>query len=65
MTVVLHKPGWLSGDQVRRLDHGGIPIGMHTGDHRVTTYTGPDWVLQLDPRRDRSQVQSEPGRACI
>jgi hypothetical protein len=30
MTVVLDKPGWLSRDQVRRLDHAGMTIGVHT-----------------------------------
>jgi peptidoglycan/xylan/chitin deacetylase (PgdA/CDA1 family) len=60
MTVVLDKPGWLSRDQVRRLDHAGMTIGVHTWDHhRVTTYTGPDWARQLE--RPKAELEDLVG----
>jgi peptidoglycan/xylan/chitin deacetylase (PgdA/CDA1 family) len=60
MTVVLDKPGWLSRDQVRRLDHAGMTIGVHTWDHhRVTTYVGPDWARQLE--RPKAELETLVG----
>jgi peptidoglycan/xylan/chitin deacetylase (PgdA/CDA1 family) len=60
MTVVLDKPGWLSRDQVRRLDQAGMTIGVHTWDHhRVTTYTGPDWARQLE--RPKAELEDLVG----
>jgi len=48
MTVVLDKRGWLTSDQVRRLDRAGMTIAAHTYDHRsVPGYTGEDWDTQL------------------
>jgi peptidoglycan/xylan/chitin deacetylase (PgdA/CDA1 family) len=48
MTVVLDKPGWLTSDQVRRLDRAGMTIGPHTYDHHaVPQYTDGDWETQL------------------
>ena len=37
MTVVLGKPGWLTSEQVRRLDRAGMTIGPHTYDHHGTS----------------------------
>ena len=60
MTVVLDKPGWLSRDQVRRLDQAGMTIGVHTWDHhRVTTYTRSDWVRQLE--RPKAELEDLVG----
>jgi peptidoglycan/xylan/chitin deacetylase (PgdA/CDA1 family) len=48
MTVVLDKPGWLTSDQVRRLDRAGMTIAPHTYDHHaVPQYRGDDWNTQL------------------
>jgi peptidoglycan/xylan/chitin deacetylase (PgdA/CDA1 family) len=48
MTVVLDKPGWLTGEQVRRLDRAGMTVAAHTYDHHsVPDYTGEDWDTQL------------------
>jgi peptidoglycan/xylan/chitin deacetylase (PgdA/CDA1 family) len=60
MTVVLDKPNWLRRDQVRLLDRAGMTIGAHTWDHhRVTTYTGTDWVTQLD--RPKAELEDIVG----
>jgi peptidoglycan/xylan/chitin deacetylase (PgdA/CDA1 family) len=48
MTVVLDKPGWLTSEQVRRLDRAGMTIGAHSYDHEsVPGYAGEDWRAQI------------------
>ncbi len=48
MTVVLDKPGWLSGDQLRDLDAAGMTIGGHTWDHqRLDRLPADQWAVQL------------------
>jgi peptidoglycan/xylan/chitin deacetylase (PgdA/CDA1 family) len=58
MTVVLGRPNWLSGDDVRALDAAGMTIASHTWDHHpVTTYGDKDWAIQLDkPRAQLEQI---------
>jgi hypothetical protein len=34
MTVVLDKPDWLNGDQLRDLDRAGMTTGAHIWDHQ-------------------------------
>jgi peptidoglycan/xylan/chitin deacetylase (PgdA/CDA1 family) len=62
MTVVLDKPDWLSGDQLRDLDRAGMTIGAHTWDHqRVDRLTGDQWATQLDqPRAQLAEILGHP-----
>ena len=62
MTVVLDKPDWLSGDQLRNLDRAGMTIGAHTWDHqRVDRLTGDQWAIQLDqPRAQLAEILGHP-----
>jgi peptidoglycan/xylan/chitin deacetylase (PgdA/CDA1 family) len=64
MTVVLDKPGWLTSDQVRRLDREGMTIAPHTYDHHaVPQYRGGDWRTQLtDPAAKLAKLVGHPVR---
>jgi peptidoglycan/xylan/chitin deacetylase (PgdA/CDA1 family) len=64
MTVVLDKRGWLTSDQVRRLDRAGMTIGPHTYDHHaVPEYAGEDWDTQLvAPSAKLAKVVGHPVR---
>jgi peptidoglycan/xylan/chitin deacetylase (PgdA/CDA1 family) len=64
MTVVLDKPGWLTSDQVRRLDRAGMTIAPHTYDHHaVPQYRGDDWHTQLvAPARRLAKLVGHPVR---
>jgi peptidoglycan/xylan/chitin deacetylase (PgdA/CDA1 family) len=64
MTVVLDKPGWLTSDQVRRLDRAGMTIGPHTYDHHaVPQYSGEDWNTQLvEPAAKLAKLVGHPLR---
>ena len=53
MTVVLDKPGWLSGRDVARLADAGMTVAAHTYDHaRVDRYGRRDWREQLERPRE-------------
>ena len=58
MTVVLGKPGWLTREQVRKLDQAGMTIGAHTWDHQpVPQYTDTDWHTEITaPTRDLQRL---------
>jgi len=62
MTVVLGKTGWLSNDDLRRMDAAGMTIAAHTYDHhRVDRYTAPDYPLQLQkPRELLEKILGKP-----
>ena len=62
MTVVLDKPDWLSGDQLRDLDRAGMTIGAHTWDHqRIDRLTDDQWATQLDqPRAQLAEILGHP-----
>jgi NAD(P)-dependent dehydrogenase (short-subunit alcohol dehydrogenase family) len=46
--------------ELRRLDHAGMVIGVHTWDHhRVTTYVGPDFSRQLE--RPKAELETLAG----
>ena len=62
MTVVLDKPDWLSGDQLRNLDRAGMTIGAHTWDHqRIDRLTSDQWAIQLDqPRAQLAEILGHP-----
>jgi peptidoglycan/xylan/chitin deacetylase (PgdA/CDA1 family) len=64
MTVVLDKPGWLTSEQVRRLDRAGMTIAAHTYDHHaVPGYRGEDWDTQLlAPAAKLSRLVGHPVR---
>jgi peptidoglycan/xylan/chitin deacetylase (PgdA/CDA1 family) len=64
MTVVLGKPGWLTKEQVRRLDRAGMTIGPHTYDHHaVPDYSGGDWDTQLvAPAAELKRIVGHPLR---
>jgi peptidoglycan/xylan/chitin deacetylase (PgdA/CDA1 family) len=64
MTVVLDKPGWLTTDQVRKLDRAGMTIGPHTYDHHaVPDYAGEDWDTQLvAPAAKLATIIGHPAR---
>jgi peptidoglycan/xylan/chitin deacetylase (PgdA/CDA1 family) len=63
-TVVLDRPGHLTTDQVRQLDTAGMTIGAHTWDHhRVDSYTGDDWRIQIDqPIAQLARIVGHPIR---
>ncbi len=53
MTVVLDKPGWMSRDDLRRLDHAGMTVAAHTWDHHRADQYGPgDYRVQFDQPRE-------------
>ena len=58
MTVALGKRGWLTREQVRKLDRAGMTIGGHTWDHKaVPDYTAADWDTQITaPTRDLERL---------
>lgn len=62
MTVVLGKTGWMTTDDLRRLDGAGMTVAAHTYDHhRVDRYTAKDWAVQLDqPRTLLESVLGKP-----
>jgi peptidoglycan/xylan/chitin deacetylase (PgdA/CDA1 family) len=62
MTVVLDKPDWLSGDQLRDLDRAGMTVGAHTWDHqRIDRLTDDQWATQLDqPRAQLAEILGHP-----
>jgi len=62
MTVVLGKSGWMSEDDLRRLDAAGMTVAAHTWDHhRADRYAGTDWQVQLEqPRALLEQVLRHP-----
>ncbi len=62
MTVVLDKPDWLSGDQLRDLDRAGMTIDAHTWDHQRTDRLIDDqWAIQLDqPRAQLTEILGHP-----
>ncbi len=62
MTVVLDKPNWLSGDQLRELDAAGMTIGAHSWDHqRMDRLAGDQWAEQVDqPRQTLADVLGHP-----
>jgi len=64
MTVVLGKTGWMSRDDLRRLDAAGMSIAAHTWDHhRADEYTAADYPVQFDqPRELLEQVLRKPVR---
>jgi len=64
MTVVLGKTGWMSRDDLRRLDAAGMSIAAHTWDHhRADGYTAADYPVQFDqPRQLLEHVLRKPVR---
>jgi peptidoglycan/xylan/chitin deacetylase (PgdA/CDA1 family) len=64
MTVVLDKPGWLTGEQVRRLDRAGMTVAAHTHDHHsVPDYADGDWETQLvAPAAELARLVGHPVR---
>ncbi len=64
MTVVLGKPGWMSRDDLRRLDAAGMTVAAHTWDHhRADRYTPADYPVQFDqPRGLLESVLRKPVR---
>jgi len=64
MTVVLGKTGWMSRDDLRRLDAAGMTVAAHTWDHhRADQYTAADYPVQFDqPRELLEHVLRKPVR---
>jgi len=64
MTVVLGKSGWMSRDDLRRLDAAGMTVAAHTWDHhRADRYTAADYPVQFDqPRELLEKVVRTPVR---
>lgn len=64
MTVVLGKSGWMSKDDLRRLDAAGMTVAAHTWDHhRADRYTAADYAVQFDqPRQLLEKVVGKPVR---
>jgi len=64
MTVVLGKPGWMTRDDLRRLDAAGMNVAAHTWDHhRTDRYTPADYPVQFDqPRALLEKVLAKPVR---
>jgi len=64
MTVVLGRPGWMSRDDLRRLDAAGMTVAAHTWDHhRADEYTPADYPVQFDqPRALLESVLRTPVR---
>ncbi len=62
MTVVLGKPGWMTRDDLRRLDAAGMTVAARTWDHhRTDRYTPADYPVQFDqPRALLEQVLAKP-----
>jgi len=64
MTVVLGKPGWMTRDDLHRLDAAGMSVAAHTWDHhRADRYTPADYPVQFDqPRALLEKVLAKPVR---
>lgn len=64
MTVVLDKTGWMSRNDLRRLNDEGMTVAAHTWDHhRADLYTAGDYRVQFDqPRELLERVLRRPVR---
>jgi peptidoglycan/xylan/chitin deacetylase (PgdA/CDA1 family) len=62
MTVSLGRNHYMSRDDVKALSAKGHIIGCHTWDHhKVTSYKGEDWTLQLSkPKKQLEDLTQKP-----
>ncbi len=62
MNIAIGKPRYMSSDQIKELSDDGNTVASHTWDHhKVTEYTEPDWVKQLDEARKRLETITGKG----
>ncbi len=62
MTVSINRPNYMSAEQIKKLSQNGHTIAAHTWDHhKVATYTGKDWEIQLSkPKRKLELIIGKP-----
>ncbi len=62
LTKVLGGLGWLTEDDLRRIDAAGMTVAAHTWDHRrIDRYAEADWDAQLAaPKEQLERVVGKP-----
>jgi peptidoglycan/xylan/chitin deacetylase (PgdA/CDA1 family) len=57
MTVSINRPNYMNTVQIKKLSQNGHTIGAHTWDHhKVATYTGKDWEIQLSKPKKKLEL---------